>query len=73
MLELVSALRELDFTVCIVTGGGTEFVRAVSQDLYGVPPEAVVGSLVVLHLRDGAVRSRRPGAPGAAADDGAGR
>ena len=46
MLELVGALRELDFTVCIVTGGGTEFVRAVSQDLYGVPPEAVVGSLV---------------------------
>ena len=46
MLELVDALRDLDFTVCIVTGGGTEFVRAVSEDLYGVPPEAVVGSLV---------------------------
>lgn len=46
MLELIDALRTLDFTVCIVTGGGTEFVRAVSDDLYGVPPEAVVGSLV---------------------------
>ncbi|PKH41051.1 haloacid dehalogenase-like hydrolase [Nocardioides alpinus] len=46
MLELVAALRALDFTVCIVTGGGAEFVRAVSHDLYGVPPEAVVGSLV---------------------------
>jgi len=46
MLELVDALRELDFTVCLATGGGTEFVRAISQDLYGVPPEAVVGTMV---------------------------
>jgi phosphoglycolate phosphatase-like HAD superfamily hydrolase len=46
MLELIEALRRRDFAVCIVTGGGTEFVRAISQDLYGVPPEAVVGTLV---------------------------
>ncbi|WP_457205291.1 HAD family hydrolase [Nocardioides sp. P5_C9_2] len=46
MLELIASLRRLDFTVCIVTGGGTEFVRAISQELYGVPPEAVVGSLI---------------------------
>ena len=46
MLELIDELRSRDFTVCIVTGGGTEFVRAVSQDLYGVPPEAVVGTLI---------------------------
>jgi hypothetical protein len=46
MLELIDELRERDFTVCIVTGGGTEFVRAVSQSLYGVAPERVVGTLV---------------------------
>ncbi|MEI7057351.1 haloacid dehalogenase-like hydrolase [Nocardioides sp. CCNWLW239] len=46
MLELVAELRRRDFTVTVVTGGGTEFVRAVSQDLYGVPPEAVVGTLI---------------------------
>jgi len=46
MLELVAALRDRDFTVCLVSGGGTEFVRAISQDLYGVPPEAVVGTMV---------------------------
>lgn len=46
MRELIAALRELDFTVCIVTGGGTEFVRAVSNDLYGVAPQDVVGSLI---------------------------
>ncbi|MGA7098543.1 MAG: haloacid dehalogenase-like hydrolase [Acidimicrobiia bacterium] len=46
MLELLEELRRLDFTVAIVTGGGTEFVRAVSEELYGVPSELVVGSLI---------------------------
>ena len=50
MLELIDELRRRDVTVTIVTGGGTEFVRAVSQQLYGVPPEAVVGTLIGYEL-----------------------
>jgi len=46
MLELIDELRRRDFTVFVVSGGGTEFVRAVSDDLYGVPPEGVVGTLI---------------------------
>jgi hypothetical protein len=46
MLELIHALRRRGFTIGLVTGGGTEFVRAISQALYGVPPEAVVGTMV---------------------------
>ena len=46
MLELLDELRRRQFSVTIVTGGGTEFVRAVSDDLYGVAPEAVVGTLI---------------------------
>lgn len=46
MLELIDALRAESFSVFIVTGGGTEFVRAVAQDFYGVGPEGVVGTLV---------------------------
>jgi phosphoserine phosphatase len=46
MLELIDALRAESFSVFIVTGGGTEFVRAISQDFYGVAPEGVVGTLV---------------------------
>ena len=45
-LELVVALRANQFDVFIVTGGGTEFVRAISQDFYDVAPEGVVGTLV---------------------------
>jgi hypothetical protein len=46
MLELIDELRRREFTVAIVTGGGTEFVRAVSEPLYGVAPELVVGTLI---------------------------
>jgi phosphoserine phosphatase len=44
MLELLHELRQAQFDVFIVTGGGTEFVRAISHDFYGVPPERVVGT-----------------------------
>jgi phosphoserine phosphatase len=54
MLELLHELRSLDFTIGIVTGGGTEFVRRLSHDLYGVPPELVVGTLIGYEFeRDG--------------------
>ncbi|HSJ91955.1 MAG TPA: HAD family hydrolase [Ilumatobacter sp.] len=46
MLELLDELRALEFTVGIVTGGGTEFVRRISEPLYGIPPELVVGTLI---------------------------
>jgi phosphoglycolate phosphatase-like HAD superfamily hydrolase len=47
MLEVMKYLREKDFRVYIVTGGGQEFVRAYSDRVYGVPPEQVVGSSIV--------------------------
>jgi len=54
MSELIAELRRREFTVGIVTGGGTEFVRAISDDLYGVPAELVVGTLIGYDIsRDG--------------------
>ncbi len=44
MLELLDELRARDFTVGIVTGGGTDFVRRVSRRCYGVDPGMVVGT-----------------------------
>jgi len=46
MLELIDELRARDFTVGIVTGGGTEFVRELSKQFYGVEPGMVVGTLI---------------------------
>ena len=45
MLELLSYLRANGFKTFIVTGGGVEFVRAMAEDTYGVPPEQVIGSM----------------------------
>lgn len=46
MIELLDELRLRRFSVFIVSGGGNEFVRAISHDLYRVPPEAVVGTQI---------------------------
>jgi haloacid dehalogenase-like hydrolase len=57
MLELLDLLREREFRVFIVTGGGVEFVRAVGEELYGVTPDDVVGSAVQVSFerRDGRI------------------
>lgn len=45
MTELLRYLRDEGFSTWIVTGGGVHFVRALSEDAYGIPPEQVVGSV----------------------------
>jgi phosphoglycolate phosphatase-like HAD superfamily hydrolase len=47
MLEVMEYLRASGFRTYIVTGGGQEFVRGYSEDVYGVPVEQVVGSSIV--------------------------
>jgi hypothetical protein len=44
MLELLGYLRDQDFTTYIVSGGGVDFIRAISGEAYGIPPWQVVGS-----------------------------
>lgn len=44
--ELLDYLRANEFKTFIVTGGGIDFVRAVSERLYGIPPEQVIGSSI---------------------------
>jgi len=55
MLELLSFLRTKDFKTFIVSGGGIEFLRAFSEEVYGIPPDQVVGSSIVtkFEARDG--------------------
>lgn len=44
MLELLNYLRSEGFKVYIVTGGDEDFVRSFSEEIYGIPPEQVIGS-----------------------------
>ncbi len=46
MLEVMKYLRQKEYRTYIVTGGGQEFVRVYSEQVYGVPPEQVVGSSI---------------------------
>jgi len=43
-VELLEYLRANGFKTFIVSGGGIEFMRPVTQQIYGIPPEQVVGS-----------------------------
>ncbi len=52
MLEVMRYLRSNGFRTYIVTGGGQEFVRVYSEQVYGVPPEQVVGSSIVTTYED---------------------
>jgi len=49
MVELVHYLQANDFKVFIVTGGEITFVRTVSEEIYNIPTENVVGSNIQLH------------------------
>lgn len=46
MLELLAYLRGNGFKTWIVSGGGVEFVRVFAEQVYGVPPEQVIGSTI---------------------------
>jgi phosphoserine phosphatase len=46
MLELLAFLRASGFKTFIVSGGGVEFMRPMTEKVYGIPPEQVVGSTI---------------------------
>ena len=43
-IELLEHLRGNGFTTFIISGGGIEFMRAYTEQCYGIPPWQVVGS-----------------------------
>jgi phosphoglycolate phosphatase-like HAD superfamily hydrolase len=45
MLELLAYLRANGFKTFIVSGGGIDFMRVFTEQVYGIPPEQVVGSV----------------------------
>jgi phosphoserine phosphatase len=44
MVELLGYLEANDFSNYIASGGGRDFMRPISQDMYGIPRERVIGS-----------------------------
>jgi hypothetical protein len=54
MVELLRYLEDNEFTCYIASGGDRDFMRPVAGDLYGIPPERVIGSaLGLVYQADG--------------------
>jgi phosphoglycolate phosphatase-like HAD superfamily hydrolase len=55
MLELLAYLRANGFKTFIVSGGGIEFMRPWTEQIYGIPPDQVVGSSIKtkFEMKDG--------------------
>lgn len=55
MLEVLRYLQANGFKTFIVSGGGIEFMRPWSEEVYGIPPEQVIGSSIKtkFEMRDG--------------------
>jgi phosphoglycolate phosphatase-like HAD superfamily hydrolase len=45
MHEVLKLLRDNGYRTYIVTGGGQDFVRVYAEQVYGIPPEQVVGAM----------------------------
>ncbi len=60
--KLLDYLRSNGFKTFICSGGGIDFMRAVSESLYGIPPEQVIGSSgkKVFEEKDGKWSMTRP-------------
>jgi phosphoglycolate phosphatase-like HAD superfamily hydrolase len=48
MVELLAYLRANGFVNYIASGGGRDFMRPISDEVYGIPREGVIGSAVAL-------------------------
>ena len=61
MLEALTHLRARGFSTFSASAGGVEFIRAFSEEVYGVPPHQVVGSTFALAPgeRDGRIALTR--------------
>jgi phosphoglycolate phosphatase-like HAD superfamily hydrolase len=52
MLEVLAHLRAHGFKTFITSGGGIEFMRPWVEEVYGIPPEQVVGSSVKVEFQE---------------------
>ena len=52
MIELLRCLEANGFTNYIASGGDRDFMRVVTEEIYGIPPERVIGSSNALRWQE---------------------
>ena len=63
MVELLGYLEANGFANYIASGGGRDFMRPISQEVYGIPRERVIGSATALEYTsngDGGTITHKP-------------
>ena len=55
MVELLRYLDANGFANYIASGGGRDFMRPISEEMYGIPRDRVIGSSTALDYVDGAI------------------
>ena len=63
MIQLLAYLEANGFSNYIATGGGRDFMRPISHEVYGIPRERVIGSATALEYvpdEDGGAVIRKP-------------
>jgi phosphoserine phosphatase len=53
MVELLRYLEANGFTTWIASGGDRDFMRPITGEIYGIPPERVIGSFNALRYQEG--------------------
>jgi phosphoserine phosphatase len=64
MVELIAYLHAHDFKVFLCSAGGMTFMRTVSEEVYGIPRERVIGSNVTFETaltEEGPIVTRKAG------------
>ncbi len=52
MVELVHYLQDNGFKVYLTSGGGRDFMRAVCEEIYGIPRDMTIGSSVTFQYNE---------------------
>jgi phosphoglycolate phosphatase-like HAD superfamily hydrolase len=55
MLELLELLKEHEFRVFVVSGGGRDFMRVFAEETWGIPKENVIGTAAEYKYTDGKI------------------
>ena len=63
MVELLGYLEANGFANYIASGGGRDFMRPISQEVYGIPRERVIGSSSTLDYASDGAAARSPTRP----------
>jgi phosphoserine phosphatase len=70
MIELLGYLKANRFSTYIASGGGRDFMRPISEDVYGIPRDRVIGSSTTFEYTSGGGGTIRHKAEADYLDDG---